>query len=372
MKIFVVSRCGWTLFNFRAGLLKMLSARGTDLVSAGSGEDGYGPRIEAMGVRFRHLPINREGINPVADLRLFLALYRWYRQERPHVVHHFTIKPVIYGSIAAYLAGVPRIVNTITGLGYVYTGRHGLLRRVVDMLYRVALACADHVFFQNSDDLALFRERRLVNVDKVSLVPGSGVDLVRFQPRAESDRPGAEPVTVLMVSRLLRDKGIYEFVESARIARADMPGLRFQVLGEIDTRNPTAVDKAEVEEWQKQGLIEWLGATDDVRPYLSKADIVVLPSYREGMPRSLLEAAAMALPVVSTDVPGCRNAVDDGVTGLLVPAQDSQRLADAIIRLAGSPRLRHEMGRAGREKVVREFDETLVLNAALDAYGAVQ
>jgi len=356
------------MYNFRAGLMRALAKRGVTVIGGGAGGDIYEEKIRKLGMRFENLPVDKGGMNPLADLRLLLTLYRWYRAEAPDVVHHFTIKPVIYGSIAAHLAGVPKVINTITGLGYVYTERGGMLRSVVDVLYRLALGCATHVFFQNEDDRQLFESRRLVAPEKTSLVPGSGVDLEKFRPTSTESRADSGDVVVLMVARLLRDKGIGEFVEAARIVRTTMHNVTFKILGEIDLSNPAAVSKEEVDEWVRGGVIDWLGHTDDVRPALKAADIVVLPSYREGTPRSLLEAAAMGKVMVTTDTVGCRNVVDHGVNGFLVPVRDAPRLAQAILELAGSAELRQRMGAAGRRKMESEFDERIVIEKTLTMY----
>ena len=370
MKVILVSRCSWTFFNFRGGLAKALANRQVHVEGGGAGGDGYEPKIRALGIPFQELPVDKGGVNPLADLRLIVALYRWYREGRPDVVHHFTIKPVIYGSIAARLAGVPRIINTITGLGYVYTERRGILRWIVDCLYRIALKFSHRVFFQNEDDRALFVGGGLVDPAITSLVPGSGVDTERFRPEVTSAQRSA-PVhgaTILMLSRVLRDKGALEFVEAARYVTRIMPDVRFHIVGEIDVRNPTAVSGATVRAWQREGVIEWFGHTDEVRPYIARADIVVLPSYREGTPRSLLEASAMGKPVIATDVVGCREVVEHGRTGILVPVRDSEALAKAIIELVRDPERRARMGAAGREKMLREFDERFVIESAIKAY----
>jgi glycosyltransferase involved in cell wall biosynthesis len=371
MKVFLVSRCSWTFFNFRGGLAAALAARQVDVAGGGAGGDGYEPKIRALGLPFRELPVDKRGINPLADLRLIAALYRWYREGRPDVVHHFTIKPVIYGSIAARLAGVPRIVNTITGLGYVYTERRGILRWIVDRLYRIALRCSHRVFFQNGDDRALFIDRGLVDPGMTSVVPGSGVNTERFCPDGPAMQGSAptDGTTVLMLSRILRDKGANEFADAARLVRNTMSGIEFHMVGEIDTRNPSAIPEETVRTWQKDGIVEWFGHTDEVRPYIARADIVVLPSYREGTPRSLLEASAMGKAVIATDVVGCREVVEHGRTGLLVPVRDPEALARAILDLARDPKRRARMGAAGRQKMLKEFDERIVIESAIKAYG---
>ncbi len=369
-KIILVSRCAWTLYNFRAGLMRELKKRGWTVLGGGAGGDGFEDKVEALGVPFVPLPVDKKGINPIADLKLLWTLYRWYRKERPDIVHHFTIKPVIYGSIAGHLAGVPRIVNMITGLGFVFMGEaKPWLRKLAEWLYRMALKHAHFTFFQNSEDQNLFLERRLLAPEKAGLLPGSGVDLGHFTPGADDRRRNTDKsIRFLMVARLLRDKGVYEYVEAARIVKACHAQVQFQILGARDERNPTVVPESELDRWQNEGVIAWLGEVEDVRPFLNEADVVALPSYREGLPRSLLEAAAMAKPIITTDTVGCRDVVADGVNGLLVPVKDSVALAQAMIRMIENPDMQERMGRAGRVKVEKEFDERLVIEKTLAVY----
>ena len=368
-KILLVSRCAWTLYNFRAGLMRLLKSQGVTVIGGGAAGDGFEPKIDALGVPFMPLPVDKKGIHPCADFALLQTLYHWYRHEKPDIVHHFTIKPVIYGSIAARLAGVPRIVNTVTGLGYVFMAHRPWLRHLVEWQYRVALACAHVTFFQNRDDLELFHMRRLVQPQKTVLVPGSGVDCTFFTPTcADTPTSPAKPLTFLMVARLLRDKGLYEFVQAASMVQRDFPRVQFQLLGGRDERNPTVVSQADIGQWQTSGLVTWLSEIVDVRPVIAQADVVVLPSYREGTPRALLEAAAMGKPLITTDTVGCREVVQEGVNGLLVPVKDAPALARAMVRMLSDPAMRERMGKAGREKMEREFDEHIVLDKILKAY----
>lgn len=369
MKICLVSRCAWTLFNFRAGLARDLQRSGCEVICGGAGGDGYEERLADLGVRFVPLPVAKNSLNPLADLGLLAALLRWYRSERPDVVHHFTIKPVIYGSLAARMAGVPTIVNTITGLGHVFMEpRRTWLRRIVELQYRLALGGAQHTFFYNREDRDLFIERRLVRMPRTSILPGSGVDCRRFSPlESDADADGG-PVTFLFVGRLLREKGVHEFVEAARTVRARHPAARFLLLGARDERNPTVVSQATVDGWHAAGDVVWIGERADVRPVMATADVVVLPSYREGLPRAILEASAMGKPVITTDAVGCREAVEDGVTGLMVPVKDAQALARAMIRLLEGPADRRRMGLAGRRKAEREFEEGAVIAAIKKFY----
>jgi glycosyltransferase involved in cell wall biosynthesis len=365
----LVSRCAWTLYNFRAGQIRALLAKGYSVIGGGAGGDGYEKKIRDLGIPFVPLPIDKKGTNFWADLILFKTLFQWYLREKPDVVHHFTIKPVIYGSIAARLAKVPRIVNTITGLGYVFIEDFSWLKWVVERQYRLALACAHFTFFQNQEDRSLFLKRKLIKLEKTGLLAGSGVDLDFFYPIsfAENSQDSAH-CRFIVASRLLKEKGIVEFVEAARLVKKEFPGTRFQLLGKRDERNPTVIPLEDIMAWQSEGLISWSGETEDVRPFLARADVIVLPSYREGLPRSLLEAAAMEKPVISTDTPGCRDAVEDQITGLLVSVKDSGALAQAMIRLIKHPGLRETMGKAGRKKVEQEFDEKRVIKKILSVY----
>jgi len=366
-KIILVSRCAWTLYNFRAGLIRELKAKEWAVLGGGAGGDGFESRIEALGVPFVRLPVDKKGVNPVADIKLLWTLYRWYRRERPDVAHHFTIKPVIYGSLAAWMAGVPRIVNTITGLGYAFMGEaESWLRKLVEWLYRLALSRAHFVFFQNAEDQKLFLDRRLVAGAKTDLLPGSGIDLACF--KQEERRKKKDGVCFLMVSRLLRDKGVCEYVEAARVVKKHHAQAKFQILGDRDERNPTVVSQAELDLWRREGIMTWLDFVDDVRPALAGADVVVLPSYREGTPRALLEAAAMSKPIITTDTTGCREVVEDGVNGLLVPVKNAVALAEAMGRMIENPEMRERMGKAGRMKVEKEFDERIVIEKILKAY----
>ena len=350
--------------------MRALKNRGCVVTGGGAGGDGFEAQVEALGVPFVDLPVDKRGVNPIADLKLFWALYRWYARERPDIVHHFTIKPVIYGSVAARLAKIPKIVNTITGLGFVFTGAEiTWLGRMVVLLYRLSMRCAHVIFFQNRDDLDFFLTLGLVRPDKARMVRGSGVDCEHFAPHLQAEQGDGRPLTFLMVGRLLRDKGVYEFVEAARAVKKRFPDTRFQLLGRRDTRNPTVVPTSDLALWQSQGVVAWLGEVRDVRPVIARADVVVLPSYyREGIPRSLLEAAAMGRPLITTNSTGCREAVDHLANGLLVPVKDAGALAEAMIWMINHPEKRIDMGKAGRSKVVHEFDETVVLGNILEAY----
>ena len=335
-------------------------------VMAGGAIDGFEKKFKTMGIPFKDLPVALKGIDPFGDLRLLHRLYSWYRIEQPDIVHHFTIKPVIYGSIAAHLARVPKIINSITGLGFVFTeDKVKLLRQFVKLQYRLALSLAQTNIFLNRDDLTFFRDQGLVDLHKSMLLPGEGVDCNYFSPLKH-----APEMIFLMMGRLLKDKGVYEFVEAARQVKQKYPQYEFQLLGQPDFRNPNTVSVKELKLWDAQGVVRWLGAVEDVRPILARAQVVVLPSYyREGIPRSLLEAAAMEKPMITTDMTGCREVVKDQENGFLVPVKNVEALVEAMCQMIANPEMRMAMGRKGRDKVLRTFDQSIIIKKIKTVYG---
>jgi glycosyltransferase involved in cell wall biosynthesis len=354
----------WNIMNFRAGLIRALGEAGYDPVVVAPADDSLADRMAELGGRHVAVAVDRSGLNPVADLRLIAEYRRVLAEIRPAALLGFTIKPNIYGCLAARSLRIPAIAN-ISGLGTVFI-RRGPLLALVTVLYRFALARAAVVFFQNVDDRALFLERRIVRGDQARLLPGSGIDLERYA--REPLPPG--PVTFLLIARLLGDKGVREYVAAAEMLHGELPDARFQLLGPIDADNRTAISRSELDRWVESGTIDYLGETDDVRPFIARAGVVVLPSYREGMPRSLLEAAAMGRPLIAADVPGCRGIVEDGANGFLCAAKDPESLADAMRRMARlTGEQRQAMGNAARKRVESEFSEAVVIRAYLDALG---
>ena len=314
------------------------------------------------GCTFINLKMDKKGLNPIADIQLKNRLTRIYDETAPDLIIHYTIKPVIYGSMAAAKLGIP-FVNNITGLGTAFI-QENWVTWLVKQLYRFSLKKASYVFFQNRDDQNLFQKEKLIP-ETVSheVIPGTGIDTERFSPKTY---PSADPVTFLLIARLIWDKGISEYVEAARKIKSVFSNVHFQLLGFLDVENRTAIFRQQVEEWVAEGVIEYLGDKEDVRPYIEKASCVVLPSYREGLPRTLLEAAAMARPIITTDVTGCREVVDDGVNGYLCNLKDAEDLAKKIeIFLHLSDEIRAKMGCNGRKKVEQEFDEKIVINRYL-------
>jgi len=312
------------------------------------------------------IDIDRAGLNPFADLRLIARYRSLLKRLRPAAYLSYTIKPNIYGSFAAASLGIPALPN-ISGLGTAFI-RGGPLQAIVTRLYRIGFGRAPTVFFQNDEDRDLFVSRRIVRADQARVLPGSGVDLDHFIPTPLPDGPPA----FLFIGRLLRDKGVAEFVEAARSLRSDFPHARFQLLGAVDEGNRTAIHQAEIDSWLAEGVIEQLGTTDDVRPFIAAASAVVLPSYREGLPRSLLEAAAMARPLIASDVPGCRDVVSDGANGYLCAVRDAGSLAAAMRRLLQLPRAQQlAMGEAGRLRVQERFNEDFVVRDYLDVLASL-
>lgn len=367
-KILIMSRCSWTLYSFRAGLIKSLVAKRFEVVTAGCGSDGYRDHVESIGARFADVPVSARALNPWFDIKLAVAIWRLYRKERPEVVHHFTIKPVIFGSIAARLSRIPRVINTITGLGYAFTDAGNFVKWIAVSLYKLALRGSHFTFFQNGDDYDLFVSLGLVEAGKAAVLPGSGVDIDRFQPVPNLKKP-SDPVVFLFIGRLLRDKGVLEFLEAAKLAGDNNKNMQFELLGALDERNPSCISEAVMNEAVRCGTVLWHKKRDDVRDTISRADVVVLPSYREGTPRVLLEAGAMGKPVITTDAVGCRDVVIHGATGLIVPVRDSRALAQACQVLFASRDMREKMGTAGRERVVAIYDEKIVLESTIRAYG---
>lgn len=366
MHVVLTVNSAWNIWNFRRSLVVALINDG-HTVTVLSPPDSSVSKLERLGCHFRPLEMNVSGLNPVEDLLLLRQLRSSLKRTQPDVVFGFTIKNNIFGALAARNVGVPFVPN-VTGLGTVFLSG-GTLQFLVETLYRYAFKHLPVVFFQNEDDHAMFLRRGLVNANQARLLPGSGVDLMHF-PATELPPCHAAPV-FLMIARLLRDKGVLEYIEAARAVKVDTPQARFQLLGPVEARNRGAIDYATLHDWVSEGVVEYLGTTEDVRPIIAAASCVVLPSYREGAPRTLIEAAAMARPVVTTDVAGCRAVVDRDVSGLICEPRSAASLENALRQfLALPPGMARSMGLAGRAKMEREYDQARVVNAYREALGA--
>lgn len=363
MHILMTVNAAWNIWNFRRPLVEALASDGHRITVLAPPDDEV-PELERLGCHVRPLEMSVKGLNPLEDLKLQRRFGRIFSEERPDAVLSYTIKNNIFGARAAKPAGVPFIPN-VTGLGTAFLSGK-LLQTVTEQLYRHSFAALPVVFFQNEDDRDLFLDRRLVRLDQARLLPGSGIDLERFAPAAMP--APEEPPAFLMIARLLRDKGVVEFVDAARRVKARHPQARFQLLGAVGSKNRSAIGREMLDAWVAEGVVEYLGTTNDVRPAIAAASCVVLPSYREGAPRTLIEAAAMARPLIATDVPGCRAVVDRDVSGYLCDVKSAESLANAMERfLALSPEAQRAMGAAGRAKMEREYDQRLVVDAYREA-----
>jgi len=367
VKIAIVSNTTWNIVNFRLSLIKVLVEKGHKVLVI-SPRDRYVDVLEADGIQHIDIYMDNKGNSPLRDLRTLASFFSCYSRNRFDLVLHYTIKPVIYGGLVSRVLGVPYI-STITGLGTVFI-RESLITRLVHSLYRISQKRAHRVFFQNRDDMALFLHHGMVGSHLAAIVPGSGINTDYFC--CSSASINEDGFVFLLVARMLRDKGVYEFVEAARAVRAKYSRIRFQLLGPVDVENNTAIPQKTIDKWCAEGVVEYHPTVDDVRPFLQSATCVVLPSYREGLPRTLLEAAAMGKPLIATDTPGCRDVVLDGVNGYLCRVADVTDLAEKmelIINLSLSER--QEMGKRGREKVKRNFEEKIVIEKYLDVIDSI-
>ena len=368
--VVVCANLAWNLVNFRAGLIRALLAAGYRVLAVAPPDPAMEARLRALGAEFAPVQMDAAGLAPHRDLATFLAFRRLIARHRPAAWLSWTIKPNIYGALAAGLAGVPALPN-VSGLGTAFI-RRDLLTVLVKQLYRTGFARAPTVFFQNADDRALFLDNRLVTPAQARLLPGSGID-PKFWAPANHQRP--PPRRFLMLARVVADKGVREFVEAARTVKQRWPDAHFRLLGFLDVANRTAIDAATVRGWEAEGVIEYLPPVDDVRGAVAWADFVVLPSYREGLSRVLLEAGALRRPIVTTDVPGCRDVVSEGANGFLCAPQDAASLAAALGRAAETSDADWQrMAAAGRERVIAEFSADRVnarYLAALHRVGAM-
>lgn len=364
MKTVAISaNTSWYLYNFRRNTITALLDAGYQVVAIAP-KDDYSPKIEALGAVFYHIKIDQGGTNPIKDIGTFFSFIKIFKSVKPDVVLNFTPKNNIYGTLAGHFVG-SKSVNNIAGLGMVFI-KESITAKLARFLYKVSQRKADKIFFQNEDDRKLFLDNKLADVSITDRLPGSGVDLTRFtlQPAADDG-----VIRFLLIARMLYDKGIGLYVEAARTLKAKYgDGVEFQLLGFIGVNNPSAVTEAEMQAWVDEGIVNYLGVSDSVEEDIAKVDCMVLPSfYREGVPKSLLEAGAMGKPIVTTDNVGCRETVDDGINGYLCELRSTESLAEKLelmIQMTHEQRL--EMGRQSRLKIEREFDEQIVINKYLN------
>lgn len=366
--VIVVGGYAPSLVTFRGDLLEGVIAAGYDVIAVAPGASEVTiKQLKNLGVEYIDVPLSRTGLNPVEDIRTFFLLLSLFRRERPDAVLFYTIKPVIYGSLAAKAASIPAIFSMVTGIGNAFVARGfkaRLVRLLVSFLYRIGLAANRQVFFQNPDDLADFKKRGLLGVnDKAVLINGSGINTQAFQVR---EYP--KGIRFLLIARLLKDKGLVEYVQAASIVKQKYPNVAFDLVGWLD-ENPASISKTQLDEWINAGTVNYLGKLDDVRPAIANASVYVLPSYREGTPRTVLEAMAMGRPIITTDAPGCRETVIDGHNGFLVPVQSVNELVTVMEKFILNPDLIASMGKRSREIAEDKYDVHKVNQVILETMG---
>ncbi len=359
-KIAIVVNDSWYAWNMRANLAFAFQKEGYEVVFI-CPYDEYSKHIEEY-FKYLNISINAKGTNPIEDLKSAYKYYKIYKDLKPDIILHYTVKPNIYGTIVASMLNIPTI-NNIAGLGTLFMNQT-IVTEVVKLLYRFSQRKASKIFFQNQDDLKMFIYEKLVPKERCDVLPGSGVDIEKFKPVIKQD----DGVFIfLLLSRMLWAKGINEFIQAAKIIKNKYDNIKFQLVGHLDVLSPTAITKEQMNIWIQDGTVDYLGSSDDVRVEIANADCIVLPSYyREGTPRILLEAASMGKPIITTDNVGCRDVVEDGVTGYICKIKNSKDLADkmeGMLNLTVEKRV--SMGKAGRDKVIKEYDEKIVIDKYL-------
>jgi len=370
MKVAIVLNTSWNIQNFRMGLIRSLQEEGIEVFAIAPKDNSTLYLIE-QGCNFIEIKMDSRGANPLKDLALTFELFNIYRRIKPDLIFHFTIKPNIFGTFAASLLKIP-VVNNVCGLGTVFL-EQSLISKVAIWLYRFAFRFPKKIFFQNREDRELFIEKKLVKKDISDVLPGSGIDLEKFSPQKSGSVSGNKKFTFLLISRLIYDKGIMEYVEAVRKLKEKGVEAEFQLLGPADPDHKRGIPLDILNSWLDGGVVDYLGSTSDVRSFINKADCVVLPSYREGTPRTLLEAASLAKPLIATEVPGCTSVVENNRNGFLCKIKDPGDLAQTMEKMLSLDEgSRFEMGRMSRTKVENEFSEELVIDKYLEAVGEIK
>ncbi len=358
----------WAFCSHRFALAKFALKKGFDVVVITRVRE-HGSIIEQAGMKVIPLEIKRDGLNPLIEMKIILKLAKYYYVEKPDLVHHVALKPVIYGSIAAKLVGVKNVINTLTGLGFIFSSssiKAKVLKPVVKKILKKIFAMNDRsqLILQNIDDCHLLQRCCGLNLSNVHLIRGSGIDVHTY---IRMPQPRGLPIVVL-AARMLWEKGVGEFVEAARELVKRHILVKMVLVGNLDRGNPGAISRKQLEKWNQEGIIEWWGNQDDMRDVFAKSHIVCLPSYREGLPKVLLEAAASGRPIITTNTAGCREVVLDGITGKLIPIKDAKALADTIVELATNEDLREEYGLRAREYALKQFSENQVNQKNMKIY----
>lgn len=365
MKIILFANTDWYLYNYRLPLARALKDDGHTVILL-SPDGKYAERIRQAGFDLRKVNLSRRGLNPFVEWATIQSLLKIYKDESPDLVHHFTIKCILYGSLAAKHSQVPRVVNAVTGLGYIFSTRNlfTLVAKPIVLFFYRRILKSSFVIFQNESDQKYFIEKKLVTGENSTLIPGSGVDTLRFTPAPNL----REKKLVVLPARMLWDKGIREFVEASAILKRLGITARFVLAGDVDEGNPSSISKDQLARWEKESLVEWWGWQEDMVRVYQRAEVVCLPSYSEGLAKSLIEAAACGSPLVASDIPGCREVVKHGVNGFLVPKGDGKALADALVKCLKDEKQLERMAKASREIAVREYSVEKIISATVSVY----
>jgi glycosyltransferase involved in cell wall biosynthesis len=367
MKIAIVLNTSWNIYNFRMNFVRELISQGHEVHTIAPVDD-YTKYLTELGCIHHRITMDSRGANPIKDSALIFELFWLYKRVRPDIVLHFTIKPNIYGTLAAAMLKIP-VINNVCGLGTVFLKKN-IVSAIAVLLYRISFRFANRVFFQNAQDRDLFIGKRLVSEQSADLVPGSGIDLQKFYPTPFKRN---DKFTFLLISRLITDKGILEYIDAVKKLKAEGVDARFQILGAKDPEHKRGIKLKVIEGWIKSDTVEYLGTTNDVRSFIHQADCIVLPSYREGTPRTLLEAASSSKPIIATDVPGCNDVVVNDFNGLLCNLKDSNDLADKMKTMSSyEDSLLESFGKNGRAKMEGEYSESLVINKYLHALNEIK
>lgn len=365
-KLLIVVNTDWGFLAYRLPIALEAKRLGWEVFVA-TPDTGDAHIIKAAGLNHITLEMSRKGLNPFREFKTMVDFWRLYRELSPQIVHHVTVKPIIYGSIIASVLNKSFVVNAISGLGYVFTSlpKNNIVRLITTFLYKLALNTSNSkTIFQNPDDLNLFIQEGMIEESRTRLILGSGVNCSFFSP----SKTTLADKLVMLPARMLFDKGIYEFVSAVSMLKIDFPDVKFVLVGRADDGNPALIPTKQLRAWEMAGLIEWWGYKRNMNEVLNMATMVVLPSYREGLPKVLLEAAACSKPIISTNVPGCKEIVRHEVNGLLIPPKDEVALAEAIRRLLDNPEFAKQLGEYGREIVQKEFSEELVVEKTFEVY----
>ena len=363
MKIAIVLNTSWNIYNFRLGLVKALQAEGHEVVAIAPADE-YTSKLVKAGCLYEEVKMDSRGANPIKDFLLIFELFRIYKRQKPDIILQYTIKPNVYGTFAAALLRIP-VINNVCGLGTAFLNKN-LVSKIAIALYKLAFRFPKFVFFQNNDDKEFFLKSKIIKNINIDVLPGSGIDFNEFVPRDKTFKEA--PFTFILISRLIYDKGIVEYINAIKLLKSKGVEAKFQLLGQLDTKHVRGIAKELVDQWVEQGVVEYLGAVDDVRPFINNSDCVVLPSYREGTPRSLLEAASSGKPIVATNVAGCNNVVDDRVNGFLCKEKNFEDLAGKMEEMISQDEESiMNMSKASRQIAVNRFDEKIVIEKYLNS-----